>query len=147
MYRGSSHAPKLRVSEDREQMTEDRQALPPANSFEDLEVFKRAYRISLAVHRTSLELPSIEQRGLADQVRRGSKSICANIAEGFSRQGVQPADFRRYLIMAMGSADEMRVWLRYCLDLGYVDEGTWQAWRDEYHEIAKMLQGLIRTLR
>ena len=45
----------------------------------------------------SLEFPAIEQRALADQVRRASKSICANLAEGFARQGVQPADFRRYL--------------------------------------------------
>jgi four helix bundle protein len=44
--------------------------------------------------------------------------------------------------MALGSADEMRVWSRYCLDLGYIDEATWQSWRDEYQEIAKMLQGL-----
>ena len=122
-------------------MTENRQGLPRASSFEDLEVFKRAYRISLAVHRKSLEFPAIEQRGLADQVRRASKSICANIAEGFARQGVQPADFRRFLIMALGSADEMRVWIRYCLDLGYVDEEIWRTWRQEYHEIARMLQG------
>ena len=128
-------------------MTENRQGLPPASSFEDLEVFKRAYKVSLAVHRKSLEFPAIEQRGLADQVRRASKSICANVAEGFARQGVQPADFRRFLIMALGSADEMRVWTRYCLDLGYIDEVIWQNWRQEYHEIAKMLQGLIKALR
>ena len=47
--------------------------------------------------------------------------------------------------MAIGSADEMRVWLRYCLDLGYVSESSWQAWRDEYEEIAKMLQGLSKS--
>ena len=127
-------------------MTENRQGLPPASSFEDLEVFKRAYKVSLAVHRRSLEFPPIEQRGLADQLRRASKSICANIAEGFARQGAQPADFRRFIMMAMGSADEMRVWTRYCLDLGYIDEATWQVWRQEYHEIAKMLQGLLKSL-
>ena len=49
--------------------------------------------------------------------------------------------------MAMGSADEMRVWLRYCLDLGYVDAETWRRWRDEYQEISKMLQGLSRKWR
>ena len=53
-------------------MTEDRPGLPPASSFEELEVFKRAYKVSLAVHRRSLEFPPIEQRGLADQVRRAS---------------------------------------------------------------------------
>ena len=95
----------------------------------------------------SLGFPAIEQRALGDQVRRGSKSICANIAEGFARQGPAPADFRRYLTMALGSADEMRLWSRYCLDLGYIDEATWQAWRDAYQEIARMLQGLMRSLR
>ena len=115
-----------------------------ASSFEDLEVFKRAYRLSLTVHRASLDFPSIEQHGLADQLRRASKSICANIAEGFAKQSVSIAEFKRYLTMAIGSSDEMRVWSRYCLDLGYVDEATWQHWRDEYHEISKMLNGLHR---
>jgi four helix bundle protein len=118
-----------------------------AAAFEDLEVFKRAYKASLDVHRRSLDFPAVEQRALADQVRRASKSICANLAEGFGRQGLAPADFRRFLVMAMGSADEMRVWCRYCLDLGYIDEPTWQHWRQEYQGIAKMLQGLIRSVQ
>ena len=53
-----------------------------AKGFEDLQVFKKAYRLSLEVHRASLEFPVIEQRVLADQIRRASKSICANLAEG-----------------------------------------------------------------
>ena len=116
-------------------------------SFEDLEVFQRAYRISLEIHRKSLEFPAIEQRALGDQVRRASKSICANIAEGFAKQSSSAAEFKRYLLMATGSSDEMRVWARYCRDLNYIDEPTWQRWRDEYHEIAKMLQGLSRNWR
>ena len=116
-------------------------------AFENLDVFRRAYRLSLDVHRKSLEFPPLEQRALADQLRRASKSICANIAEGFSRQGRSAAEFKRFLGMAMGSADEMRVWLRYCLDLGYVDAETWRRWRDEYQEISKMLQGLSRKWR
>ena len=114
-------------------------------SFEDLEVFKRAYRVSLEVHRASLDFPAIEQRALGDQVRRASKSICANLAEGFAKQRQSAPEFKRFLLMAIGSADEMRVWLRYCLDLGYIDEPSWQCWRDEYQEIAKMLQGLQRN--
>jgi four helix bundle protein len=105
-------------------------------------VFQRAYRLSLEVHHESLRFPRIEQWALADQVRRASKSICVNVAEGFGKQRLSAAEFRRFLMMAIGSADEMRVWTRYCLDLGYIDEGTWRRWRDEYQEIAKMLQGL-----
>ena len=115
-----------------------------AQSFEDLEVFQRAYRLSLDVHRTSLKFPKIEQHALGEQVRRASKSVCANVAEGFGKQVHSKAEFRRFLRIAMGSADEMRVWCRYCFDLGYVDEQTWQRWRDEYQEIAMMLQGLHR---
>ena len=82
-------------------------------SFEDLAVFQRAYRISLEVHRESLGFPPIEQRALADQIRRASKSICANIAEGFGKQSSSAAEFRRYLSMATASSDEMRVWAHY----------------------------------
>jgi hypothetical protein len=49
---------------------------------EDLEVFRCAYRLSLEIHKSSLEFPRIEQFALADQLRRASKSICANLAEG-----------------------------------------------------------------
>ncbi len=111
-------------------------------SFEDLEVFQRAYRVSLDVHRGTLTWPAIEQRALCDQMRRASKSICANVAEGYGRQKRSKAEFKRFLQMAIGSSDEMRVWARYALDLGYIDEPTWQAWRDEYQVISKMLQAL-----
>ena len=119
----------------------------PVRNFEDLEVFRRAYRVSLDVHKISLALPKEEQFGLASQMRRASKSIPANIAEGFGKQRLSKAEFNRFLMMAMGSADEMRVWLRYGLDLGYIPEPTWAAWRDEYQEIAKMLHGLIDAQR
>src|SRR5262252_6966697 len=85
-------------------------------SFEDLEVFQRAYRVSLEVHRASLMFPAAEQRALADQIRRASKSICANVAEGYGRQKRSKAEVKRFLQMAIGSSDEMRVWVRYALD-------------------------------
>ena len=112
--------------------------------FEDLEVFKLAYRLSLEVHRRSLDFPRVEQFALADQLRRASKSICANLAEGVAKSAGSKAEFRRFVRMALGSADEMRVWLRYGLDLGYIDREAWQSWRDEYQSVSRMLQGLLR---
>jgi four helix bundle protein len=111
-------------------------------SFEDLEVFQRAYRLSLEIHRQSLTWPQIEQHALGDQMRRASKSICANVAEGYGRQKRSKAEFKRFLVMAIGSSDEMRVWVRYAFDLGYVDQSTWQEWRDEYQTISRMMQVL-----
>jgi four helix bundle protein len=124
-------------------MSEDRQERMSA--VEDLAVFRRAYDVSLAVHRISLGFPKVEQWALGDQVRRASKSICANLAEGFGRQGRSPADFERFVVMALGSADEMRVWTRYCRDLGYIDAACGDHWCQEYQEIAKMLAGLLRS--
>ena len=115
-----------------------------ANRVEDLEVFRRAYRLSLEVHRASLEFPRIEQFALADQVRRASKSICANLAEGFGRQQQSKPEFRRFLMMALGSADEMQVWTMYCRDLGYIGADVAERWQGEYREIARMLSGLHR---
>ena len=130
------------MSDVREQ---EEQTVPSeAIGFERLEVFQRAYRVSLEVHRLSLSFPDLEQRALADQIRRASKSACANLVEGFARQAQSKAEFRRFVVMAIGSADEMRLWSRYCLDLGYIDEATWQRWRDDYQEIARMLHGLVR---
>ncbi len=109
----------------------------------DLEVFKRAYELSLAVHRQTLSFPKIEQYGgLADQLRRSSKSVCALVAEGFGRQRGSKVEFRRYLVMAMGSADETQLWCRYAADLGYVEGGEAAGWADEYRQIARMLQSL-----
>ena len=93
--------------------------------YEDLEVFRRAYGLSLEMHRASLTWPREEQfGGIADQLRRSSKSVCALLAEGSARQRSSQAEFRRYVIMAMGSADETRLWCRYAEDLGYVEEAV-----------------------
>ncbi len=109
---------------------------------EQLHVFRKAYAISLEVHRISLGYPKLEQWALADQMRRASKSICANLAEGFGKQSASKAEFRRYVLMAIGSADEMRIWASYSHDLGYLDAAMVNAWREEYRTIAKMLVGL-----
>ena len=115
-----------------------------ARTFEDLDVFRRAYALSLEVHRASLEFPRIEQFALADQARRASKSICANIAEGFGKQRQSRSEFHRFALMAIGSADEMQVWTLYARDLGYIGTDIAERWQGEYREIARMLQGLTR---
>ena len=112
-------------------------------SFEDLDVYQRSYRLALELHRSSLKFPKIEQYALADQVRRASKSVCANIAEGFARQRSSSADFHRFIVLALGSSDEMKVWLSFCSDLGYLSAEDVQRLRNEYSIVARMLHGLM----
>ena len=81
------------------------------------------------------------------QIRRASKSICANLAEGFGKQRQSNLEFKRYLLMAVGSSDEMQVWLKYCSDLEYIDQKTCERWRNEYRQIARMLQSLYTKWR
>ena len=114
---------------------------------EDLEVFRRAYRLSLELHKISLGLPRIEQFALADQLRRASKSICANLTEGFAKQGYSAAEYRRYVVTAIGSSDETQLWLRYCVDLGYVDAEQGTRWISDFAEISRMLRGLYASWR
>ena len=49
-------------------------------------------------------------------------------------------------MMAIGSADEMQVWTLYCRDLGYIGREMAEQWQGEYREIARMLQGLCRSV-
>ena len=112
---------------------------------EDLHVYQKAFALSMEVHRASVGFPRHEQAELAAQMRRASKSICANLAEGFGRQSVSKPEFKRFVLMAMSSADEMRVWVRYCQELQYLPAREAARWREEYQNIARMLMGLHRN--
>lgn len=113
-----------------------------AKKVEDLHVFERAYKVSLKIHKISLQLPKIEQYALGDQIRRASKSICANLAEGFSKQIGSKKEFRQFILTSMGSSDEMQVWIKYCKDLAYLTEEQAETFTQEYQEISKMLRSL-----
>lgn len=114
--------------------------------YQSLDVYNRAFQIALDIHKLSLTLPKIEQYALADQMRRASKSVCSNIAEGHAKSHYSKAEFKRFLFMAAGSSEEMRVWLKFCTELNYVPNEQWARWDDEYDQISKMINGLIHKL-
>ena len=117
-----------------------------ASRVADLQVFQRAYALSLEVHRASLALPRIEQFALADQIRRASKSIVVNLAEGYAKRVYSQAEFKRFLLMSLGSSDEMQIWSRYVADLGYIETQQAQRWQTEYQQISAMLNALLRKV-
>jgi four helix bundle protein len=75
-------------------------------SYRDLEVYRRSIDILPRVHQLIMGLPSYEQRELASQMRRASKSIALNVAEGYGRRKSEK-DFKCFVSTAMGSANEM----------------------------------------
>jgi four helix bundle protein len=111
--------------------------------FDQLKVYRMAYELSLAVHKRSLTFPRFEQAELASQMRRSSKSICANLGEGMSKQA-SAKDVLRFVWMALGSCEETRIWLKYALDLGYIQDEEYEQLKDSYCEVGRMLTGLVK---
>ena len=113
-------------------------------SYKDLKVYAKAYSASLEMHLISLSFPKNEQYALADQLRRSSKSIALNIAEGYGRNS-STADFKRFLLIALGSCNEVQVIIEYCKDLEYISEEEYGKYISVYTEIGKMLNALHKN--
>ena len=110
--------------------------------FEDLEVWKRATRLSADLYK---ELANLRDYGFRDQITRAGLSIPSNIAEGHERgTNKELANFLNY---AKGSAGELRTQIYIGIDIGYIDQETGARWLKEAEEISRMLHSLIRTVR
>ena len=96
------------------------------------------------MHKLSLGFPKIEQFGLADQLRRATKSIPLNIAEGYGKDS-SAVEFKRYLSIALGSNNEVRVQLKFCNDLGYISKEQYSLYDNEYQQIGNMLYSLRKA--
>lgn len=115
-------------------------------SAKELKVFQRSYKFSLILHKTSLTFPKIEQFALADQLRRCSKSVCSNIFEGFAKQSSSKTEFKRFLTIAIDSANETELWINYAFDLGYITEQIFHDWLSENDVVVSMLVNLRNKL-
>ena len=85
------------------------------STYTDLDVYQLAHEIGISIHALTLQLPKHETYEIGSQLRRASKSISANIVEGYGRRRYK-ADFVRFLIYAHSSCDETLEWLKYIKD-------------------------------
>ena len=92
---------------------------PPAKSFQDLLVWRKAHELVLAIYPLTAAFPKHETYGLSLQMRRAAVSVPANIAEGFRRRS--RTEKARFLNIAEGSLEETRYFLILTGDLGYGD--------------------------
>jgi four helix bundle protein len=118
----------------------------PIKSYRDLEVYRRSLGVLVSVHRMLLGFPVYEQRELASQIRRASKSVPMNIAEGYGKKR-SAKDFRSFLDIAMGSANEVVVSLEIAKLLGYASCEECDALMCEYEIIGKQLNRLSQAWR
>jgi four helix bundle protein len=110
--------------------------------FEELEVWKRAARLSADLYKAFAE---VKDFGFRDQITRAGLSIPSNIAEGHERGSNQ--EIANFLNYAKGSAGELRTQIYIGMDIGYIERKQGKHWLAEAEEISKMLHALIRTTR
>lgn len=112
------------------------------DGFEGLKAYELAYAGAMQIFRLSKAFPQEEKYSLSDQIRRSSRSVCANTAGAYRK--------RRYLkhyVMKLtdadGEASETIVWLNFARDCGYMDDETFTALCSTYREIGKLLGFMI----
>ena len=113
--------------------------------YRDLRVFKLSMRASMEVFSLSKGFPSIEKYSLTDQLRRSSRSICANIAEAWKKRQYRKS-FLFILTIADGEAAETRVWLEYSYRCGYLKKVNYEALDGNYDVISAMLFKMIKDV-
>jgi len=115
---------------------------------EDLQIYQISYKLMLDIHKITLSFPKIEQYGgIGDQLRRSSKSITANIAEGFGKQRFYKDEFKRQLIYSIGSCDETMLWIKASYDLGYIKKDVTQRYIKEYKILVKKISSFTYNLK
>jgi four helix bundle protein len=104
----------------------------------ELEVYRRAFSAAMRLFELSMKFPREEAYSLTDQIRRASRSVCANIAEAW-RKRRYPAAFVSKLNDAETEAGETQVWLEFAVRCGYltVEDGR---------ELYEIYAGIIGTL-
>jgi len=104
----------------------------------DLDVYVRAFECAMAIFRLSKRFPKEEMYSLTDQIRRSSRSVCSNLAEGWRRRRYEMA-FIDKLSVAEGEVAETQVWLEFAVECEYIPA-------EEARELYKTYAGIISSL-
>lgn len=109
--------------------------------FEDLDLWRRAARLSADIYRA---LADLRDFGFRDQITRSGLSIPSNIAEGYERNSDR--ELSQFLNYAKGSAGELRTQIYIGMDIGYIEREGGKAWLKEAEEISRMLYAMLQTV-
>ncbi len=100
----------------------------------DLEAYSMAHTFAMTIFFLSKDFPKEEKYSLTDQIVRSSRSICANIAEGWGKR-VYENEFKRHLVYSMGSVEETKIWLKFAADCQYIST-------EKHNELANTLDNI-----
>ena len=114
--------------------------------FEGLKVWQKAHQLMIDIHQQLVPMiPSSEKYDLSSQIKRSSKSVGANIAEGYGR--FYYLDNVRFCYNARGSLDETVNHFRTAHDLDYCSTELYENLRQQASEIRRLLNGYITWLK
>jgi four helix bundle protein len=110
--------------------------------FRELDVYKIALEAAMEIFMVTKHFPGDERYSMTDQVRRSSRSVCANIAEAW-RKRRYPAAFVSKLNDAEAEAAETQVWLELAVRCGYLDPAKSAQLEQDYEHILGKLVNMI----
>ena len=108
----------------------------------DLEVFKRAFAASMKMFELTKAFPKEERYSLVDQIRRSSRSVCANLAEAWRKRRYEAA-FISKLSDSEAEAAKTQVWIQFSVESEYFNREIARQLYSEYDEIIAMLVHMI----
>ena len=114
--------------------------------FRDLLVYRRAFEAAMTIFQLTKEFPSEERYSFVDQIRRASRSVCANISESW-RKRKYIAVFKNKMTDSMQEASETQCWLEFCLACHYIEQEVFDQLDDEYEQIIAMLNSIERNAK
>ena len=114
----------------------------PIRHFRDLDVYQNGFETGLRVYKSSKKFPDDERYALTDQVRRSSRSVCANIAEAWRKRRYTAA-FISKLSDSEGEAAETQVHIEFVFRHSYIGHADFQAIDDAYEHILGQLVRMI----
>lgn len=109
--------------------------------FKDIEVYRLSYDLAMDIFRLTREFPKEELYSLTSQIIRSSRSVPANIAEGWSKRKHENI-FKRHLLDAMGSTDETKTWIDFAKDCKYISTDKHSELMSRYEEVGAKLYNL-----
>jgi len=115
----------------------------PVEDFDDLRVYRTAFRHAMTIFDLSTEWPKEERYALTDQIRRSSRAVCSNIAEAWSKRRYE-AHFVSKLSDAEGEAAETITWLDFAHKCDYLEGDNHDRLRTEYRKIRG---GLVKMMK
>ena len=110
----------------------------------ELDVYQKAFDVSMRIFHSSKEFPKEETYSLTDQIRRSSRSVCANLAEAWRKRRYEAA-FVAKLSDAESEAAETQVWLQFAVECGYLERNRAAEFYQTYDEVVRMLVAMIHN--